>query len=218
MKQKSGVVKGYQELNVPFTYLRNERHSKNLVVFLPGTGYTVQSPLFHYAKELFIQRDFDVLQVNYQYKDKAYAEFTVKERIESITFDVNKVMDEALINAHYENYYVMGKSIGTIAMSSLLSRAEFIEAKAIWLTPLLQQDEVFSAIAAIGHKSLCFIGDQDDCYIHERYDVLKTNPNVISRLIPNVNHSLEYGDFTVDSIDVLKSVIVDIQKFVLQNG
>ena len=153
MKQESGVVKGYQELNVPFTFLRNEHHSKSLVVFLPGTGYTVQSPLFHYAKELFIQRDFDVLQVNYQYKDKVYAEFTVEERIESIIFDVNKVLDEALMNAPYENYYVMGKSIGTIAMSSLLSRTEFIEAKAIWLTPLLQLDEVFLAIAACGYFS-----------------------------------------------------------------
>jgi hypothetical protein len=218
LKVESGVVKGYQELNVPFTFLRNECHSKSLVVFLPGTGYTVQSPLFHYAKELFIQRDFDVLQVNYQYKDKTYAEFTVEEKIESIIFDVNKVINETLKTAQYENYYVMGKSIGTIAMSSVLSRAEFIKAKAIWLTPLLQRDEVFSALAAISHKSLCIIGDQDDFYINERYDVVKTNPHVISRLIPNVNHSLEYEDFKVESIDVMKSVIVDIEKFVLQNG
>lgn len=168
MKVESGVVKGYQELNVPFTFLRNVCHSKSLVVLLPGTGYTVQSPLFHYAKELFIQRDFDVLQVNYQYKDKAYAEFTEEEKIESIIFDVNKVMDEALKNASYEKNYLMGKSIGTIAMSSVLSRAEFIKAKAIWLTPLLQRDEVFSALAAISHKSLCIIGDQDECYINER--------------------------------------------------
>ena len=214
-----GVVKGYKELNIPFTYVRNERYSKNLVVFLPGTGYTVQSPLFHYAKELFIQRDFDVLQVNYQYKDKAYADFTVEDKIEAILFDVNKVMDRVLNTApHYENYYIMGKSMGTIAMKSVLDRAEFIEAKAIWLTPLLQLDEVFAAIATTGHKGLCFIGDQDDCYIKERYNVLKTNPNIVSRLIPNVNHSLEYDDFTVESIDVMKSVIVDIQKFVEQHG
>ena len=61
-------------MNIPYTLLSNQNHSKNLVVFLPGTGYTVQSPLFHYVKDLFSQRDFDVLQINYQYKDKAYTE------------------------------------------------------------------------------------------------------------------------------------------------
>ena len=111
----------------------------------------------------------------------------------------------------------MGKSLGTIAMNSVLNRMEFMEAKAIWLTPLIQLGEVFSAMAASNHKGLCFIGDRDECYINERYDVLKNNPNIISRLIPNVNHSLEYDNYSVESIDVMKSVVVDIQNFVQQN-
>ena len=60
----------------------------------------------------------------------------------------------------YENSFIMGKSLGTIAMNSVLNRMEFMEAKAIWLTPLIQLDEVFSAMAASNHKGLCFIGDQ----------------------------------------------------------
>ncbi len=204
-------------MNIPYTLLSNQNHSKNLVVFLPGTGYTVQSPLFHYVKDLFSQRDFDVLQINYQYKDKSYTEFTKEEIIEAIKFDVNTVIDEVLKNDSYENSFIMGKSLGTIAMNSVLNRMEFMEAKAIWLTPLIQLDEVFSAMAASNHNGLCFIGDGDECYIKERYDVLKNNPNIVSRLIPNVNHSLEYDNYSVESIDVMKSVVVDIQNFVQQN-
>ncbi|EPD51485.1 hypothetical protein HMPREF1210_02083 [Paenisporosarcina sp. HGH0030] len=217
MKNSSSIVKGYKEMNIPYTLLSNQNHSKNLVVFLPGTGYTVQSPLFHYVKDLFSQRDFDVLQINYQYKDKSYTEFTKEEIIEAIKFDVNTVIDEVLKNDSYENSFIMGKSLGTIAMNSVLNRMEFMEAKAIWLTPLIQLDEVFSAMAASNHNGLCFIGDGDECYIKERYDVLKNNPNIVSRLIPNVNHSLEYDNYSVESIDVMKSVVVDIQNFVQQN-
>ena len=59
-------VMGYKQMSVPYTVLKIEEDSKNVAIFLPGKGYTVKSPAFHYATELFLNKSFDVLQVNYQ--------------------------------------------------------------------------------------------------------------------------------------------------------
>ena len=58
-----------------------------------------------------------------------------------------------------------------------------------------------------------FHRDNDHCYIEERVNQLANNPKIVARVIPNVDHSLEYENNTVESIEVLKSVIDDIKNF-----
>lgn len=60
--------------------------------------------------------------------------------------DVKTVLDEVLPNKTYENYCLIGKSLGTIAMSYELNRECFKNTKAIWLTPLIQREDVLSAM------------------------------------------------------------------------
>ncbi len=210
-----GIVVGYRKMQVPFSLVSEEENSKNLVVFLPGVAYTVQSPAFHYAQEIFLDNSFDVLQVNYRYNDKSYDEFSTEELSEAIKHDVRTVLDKVLTNTSYEKFYFVGKSLGTIAMSSELNRDIFKEAHAIWLTPLLQRDDVFATMVNSENRGLCIIGDNDRCYVEERFNQLKDKPNLVAKLLPNVNHSLEYDHNMVESIDVLKSLIYDIQEFVV---
>lgn len=209
----SDNVTGYREMNVPFNLISIEENTKNLAIFLPGAGYTTQRPLFHYSESIFINKNFDVLQVNYQYNDKIYDEFSMEDLSEAIKFDVKTVFDKALKDTSYENFYIIGKSLGTIAMSSELKRDIFKEAKAVWLTPLLHRDDVFEVMISSENDGLSFIGDNDRCYIEERYNQILKNPRIVSRLFPNVNHGMEYETNTLGSIDVLKSVINDISKF-----
>ncbi|WP_313805403.1 alpha/beta hydrolase [Cytobacillus sp.] len=207
------TVKGYKELAIPFSILSRGEDSKDLAIILPGVGYTVKAPLLHYASELFLRKSYDVLQVNYQYKNKVYDNFTFEEITEAMKWDVKTVFDDVLTNKTYENFYLIGKSLGTIAMSYELKRECFKNAKAIWLTPLMQRDDVLSAMVRSKNKSLCIIGDKDPCYIEERYSKVIENPNITSKLIPKVNHSLEYDEDVVESIDVLKMVISEIEQF-----
>jgi hypothetical protein len=65
------------------------------------------------------------------------------------------------------------------------------------------------------NRGLCIIGDNDRCYVEERFDQLKNKPNLVAKLLPNVNHSLEYDHNMVESIDILKEIINDIQEFVV---
>lgn len=210
-----GSVVGYKEMQVPFTLISEVKDSKNLVVFLPGAAYTVQSPAFHYSQEIFFQKGFHVLQVNYRYNDKAYDDFTLEERSEAIKYDVKTVLDEVLKDSSYENFYFVAKSIGTIAMSSLVELNIFKEAQIIWLTPLLQRDDVFEAMVNSENRGLCIIGDNDRCYIKERFEQLNDKSTIVAKLLPNVNHSLEYSHNIIESIDVLKDVMNDIQEFIV---
>jgi hypothetical protein len=213
LKLNAASIKGYKEMNIPFTLVSKEEKSKNLAIILPGKGYTIQGPLLHYSIGVMLNKEFDVLQVNYQYNNKAYDAFSNEEISEAIKYDVKTVVDNALQDTLYENFYLIGKSLGTIAMSSELRREVFRDAKAVWLTPLLQRDDVFDAMVKSKNRGLCIIGDKDPFYIEERYKNLTNNPNIDSKLIPNVDHSLEYDNNVVGSIDVLRSVINDIEQF-----
>ena len=124
---------------------------------------------------------------------------------EAIKNDVGLVIDKVLDDKSYENFYLIGKSLGTIAMTSELKRNIFKEAKAVWLTPLIQRDDVFETMVKSKHNSLCFIGDNDQHYNSERYEQLVKNKNIVSKLFPNVNHGLQYENDPVNSIDVLKN-------------
>ena len=213
VQKKADSIKGYKEMNVPFTEISKVEGSKKLAILLPGLGYTVQSPLLHYSMGVMLNKGFDVLQVNYQYNNKAYDAFSNEEIREAVKFDVKTVITHFLDDKEYEDYYFIGKSFGTIAMSSELNRDIFSDAKAIWLTPLLHNDDVFNAMVNSKHRGLCFIGDNDQFYIEERYKEVTNNENITSRLIPDVDHSLEYDSNVDASIDVLRQVIYEIEQF-----
>ena len=212
-KVSTESVSGYKEMEIPYTLLSNNESSNSLVIMLPGAGYSAQAPLFHYSTGVFLNKSFDVLQVNYSYNDKFYDDFSMDEISEAIKNDVGLVIDKVLDDKSYENFYLIGKSLGTIAMTSELKRNIFKEAKAVWLTPLIQRDDVFEAMVKSKHNSLCFIGDNDQHYNSERYEQLVKNKNIVSKLFPNVNHGLQYENDPVNSIDVLKNVIKEISEF-----
>ncbi|MEX3625403.1 alpha/beta hydrolase [Viridibacillus arvi] len=203
---------GYKEIEIPFTLLSNNEDSNNLAILLPGAGYTVQAPLLYYSTGVFLNKSFDVLQVNYSYNDKSYDNFSMDEIGEAIKHDVHVVIDKVLDDKSYEYFYLIGKSLGTIAMASELKRDAFKDAKAVWLTPLLQRDDVFETMLKSINRGLCFIGDNDRHYNEERFEQLVNNTNIVSRLFPNVNHSLQNERDPVNSIDVLKTVVKEINE------
>ena len=208
-KQK---ISGYKKMEVPFMLLSQAEHSKRLAIILPGAGYTAQAPLLHYSTEVFLNRSFDVLEINYQYNNEAYEDFTMEELSLAIQYDVKTVLDQVLENNNYENFYIVGKSLGTIAMVSEMDRKIFEDAKWVWLTPLIHRDDILEAMIR-SKNGLSFIGDQDRCYTVERYNRLNHNPSITCRLIPGVGHSLEFEGDIGKSLDILKDVITEIETF-----
>ena len=136
------------------------------------------------------------------------------EQMAQISEDVNAVIDQVINNTHsYQNYTLIGKSIGTIALSSLIHREEFTNANVFWLTPLLQLDIVFDKMLRSPQRGLIVIGEEDPCYIKSKFEQLDNQEKLASILIPGTDHSLNYADKPIESIDVLKRVIAAINEF-----
>ncbi|TDL34275.1 alpha/beta hydrolase [Jeotgalibacillus sp. S-D1] len=213
MKFTADCITGYHNLSVPYSLISNGETSSKLAIIFPGQGYTVQGPLLHYSTGIFLSQSYDVLHVNYQYNHNAYKSFTMEELSEAIKHDCETVIEKTIAAKSYEQYCLIGKSLGTIAMSAEIKRQEFIDAKTIWLTPLLQRDDVFDAMVTSKQKGLCFIGDNDRCYIKDRYSRIKDNPSIASRLFHNANHSLEIEQSVGESINILKTIMKTIEEF-----
>lgn len=214
MKIMADWVQGYKDRKISYTLLsKAESNISGLAIIFPGQGYTAQAPLLYYSMGIYLNQNYDVLQVNYQYNDHFYREFSFDEMAQAIRTDVGAVIDRVLQNASYDDYILIGKSIGTIALGFEVQRDLFQKAKVIWFTPLLGRDFVWNAMMHSKQRSLCFIGDNDSCYIEERFERLRANPNLLLRLIPGVNHGLEYETDLFASMDVLKQVMKEVEAF-----
>lgn len=209
MKLVKGFIEGYKGYAVQYLLIRQEEASGCLAVMLPGAGYTTQAPLFHYATDIYLQKGCDVLNVNYRYNDN----FSMEELSEAICFDVAKIIDQVVTESSYEKFCLIGKSFGTIALASELQRPLFRDATAIWLTPLIKRPDVFEAMQNLPNRALSFIGDEDPGYIAERWNQLETNPQIALRLVPGTEHSLEIPGKTLASIDIMKDIMAEIEKF-----
>jgi hypothetical protein len=195
--------------SIPFRLIEQKGETNRLVIILPGAGYTTQAPLLHFTTGLFFSKGFDVLHINYSFNRQEQSELSE----EAFTRDVQLAIDNAIKNKEYSHYYVVAKSIGTIALSYLLNNPMFKHAKVVWLTPLLQRDDVFHAMLNSDNKGLCIIGDKDRCFVEERFESLKNNDNLLLKVVTGGNHSLELDEEPIQSIEVLKGVISDMNEF-----
>lgn len=197
-------------ISIPFRLIEQKEETNNLVIVLPGAGYTTQAPLLHFTTGLFYNKGFDVLHINYSFSRQ---EMTVLNEGD-FARDVLLAIDNAIKDKIYSNFYVVAKSIGTKALSYLLDNTMLKDAKVVWLTPLLQNDVVFNAMVNGVNKGLCIFGEKDSfCFIEERFEKLKNNRNLILKVIVGGNHSLELDKDPIKSIEILKSVISDIDEF-----
>jgi hypothetical protein len=195
--------------SIPFRLIEQKEETNNLVIVLPGAGYTTQAPLLHFTTGLFYNKGFDVLNINYTFSNQEMSALNERD----FGRDVQHAIDNAIKDKKYSNYCVVAKSIGTKALSYLLDSVMLQHAKIVWLTPLLQNDDVFNAMVNSENKGLCIIGDKDSCFIVERFEKLKNNQNLIFKVVVGGNHRLELNGEPIKSIEVLKDIISDIDEF-----
>ncbi|OCA87938.1 hypothetical protein A8F94_08915 [Bacillus sp. FJAT-27225] len=202
----SSVSRGKE---IAYTLFKQDGAAVGLAIVLPGLGYTAQAPLLHFATGIYFDAGYDVLQVNYKYsRDEMKALSGVE-----FSGDVRAVLDYVLSESTYTEFSIIGKSIGTIALSYLLKDDRFKSARAIWLTPLLDSDHVFDVMSSSGHDGLVVIGDEDPIFIEERFSELQKLPHLNCHLIEGTEHSLQLKGDAIGSIDVLKDVMKLVDGF-----
>lgn len=198
---------------INYSLVLNQDQTRKLAIFLPGIGYTAKSPLFHYTERLLAEQEYDILRINYDYTNPLYDEYTMGEIDEAVKHDVKQVIDQVLKGSLYEKFFLVAKSLGTIALANELERKKFKGAKTVWLTPLIKHEDVFQAMQQHPNPALSFIGDKDHYYDRGRMEELQANKELDSHVLKDVNHGMDFIGDPLKSIDVLKDVITDIHAF-----
>ncbi len=195
---------------IPFRLIEQKENTNKLVIVLPGAGYSTQAPLLHFTTGAFYNKGFDVLHINYSFSREELSSLYERD----FAKHVQLAIDSAINDKKYSNYYIVAKSIGTKALSYLSDHTMFKEAKLIWLTPLLQNDAVYNAMVKSKQKGLCIFGGEDHfSFIVERFEKLKGNHHLTLKVVDGGNHSLELDENPIKSIEILKSIISDINEF-----
>ncbi|MBV7506647.1 hypothetical protein KW850_15390 [Bacillus sp. sid0103] len=213
---KEGQVVRNEYSTIPYTWIHNEKGNKSICIMLPGLGYTTQRPLFHYATNICLNHQIDILHVNYQFaKNEHFTRLSKEEQERWMYEDVKDVVEESLTGTNYEQCFLLSKSIGTIPMALEWTLENFIQNPfGIWLTPLLKEDNVYETLLKTKLPSLCIIGDQDHHFINERVTALKKNEHISTVIIPGADHSLEIQGGVSASIEVVKIIVDSFQDFI----
>ncbi|MED4205710.1 alpha/beta family hydrolase [Neobacillus mesonae] len=212
----NGQIERNEYSSIPYTWIRGEQPNKSISIMLPGLGYTTQRPLFHYATNLCVNHNIDILHINYQYsQNEHFKKLSEPEQDQWMYDDVMAIAHEVLKEQEYKQCFLLSKSLGTIPMAKeWTDRSLENTMSGIWLTPLLKDNNVYQAILNTELPSLVVIGDKDSHFIEERVATLKHNQLVSIVVIPNADHSLEIkGDITA-TMDAIKEVTLKIQEFI----
>lgn len=213
MKTINRTIQGDKGQAINYSLVLNQDQTRKLAIFLPGIGYTAKSPLFHYTERLLAEQEYDILRINYDYTKPLYDQYTMAEIDEAVKRDVKQVIDQVLKGSIYEKFFLVAKSLGTIALASELERKKFKGAKTVWLTPLIKHEDVFKAMKECPNPALSFIGDKDHYYDRNRMEELQDNSRLDSHVLNEVNHGMDFIGDPLKSIDILKDVITDIRDF-----
>lgn len=199
-------------MKVSYTYLEHKKPSTKLAFIFPGLGYTTQAPLLYYCTSLLVKNGYDVVHVNYDYQTAPFPSFSEEEKQSCMKYNAETIMD-VFHSKKYSETLLVGKSIGTLSIC--LSLEHFSPNKIIWLTPLINRDDVYEKMLNSHIPSLTIIGDQDPCYIDEKWELYKDAHQVL--LVRGANHSLDIGVNPFESIKILEDVMSVINEFLEEN-
>lgn len=188
-------------------YYASDPRSDKLMILLPGKGYTIHSPLFHYIKPMGIQYGFDVLSINYAIHITPVDNWMT--RISDIHADTQKTVDHAL--AHdYQTVCIVGKSLGTPIAAMIANQLDTPNKSVLMLTPIQAAMSMLDQIRTLG-----IIGTSDPAYDPDMIVETDTQSWLV---LDDLNHSLEYKNNRDKSLDILKQILSTCESFIKESA
>ena len=220
LEEKSLAIVGYQNQSVANTFFHQNNKTDRLAIVLPGAGYSARMPLLYYTVNLFLDHGADVLTVDYEYRSVAARNNPNFQQ--KLTADVIAAAQCALQQRHYRQVVLIGKSVGTRAMSWMLSSnkhpfANVLDLRTVWLTPIWSDPQIFQSMLDWNGKSLHIIGTADrHYYTHEcEQQIAQSNKTVIA--IQNADHSLDVDGDVKSSLDAIHTAVEAISDFAFES-
>jgi hypothetical protein len=188
-------------------YYASDPRSDKLMILLPGKGYTVNSPLFHYIKPIGIKYGFDVLSINYAIHLMPVDNWIM--RIPDIHADTQKTLEQVL-DHDYQTVCIVGKSLGTPLAASIANQLTAPNKSVLMLTPIQAAVSMVNNVRTLG-----IIGTADPAY--DANMILETDTQSWM-VLEGLNHSLEYRNDRDKSLDILKEILSTCETFIKESA
>lgn len=197
------------------TFFRQEGSAHRLGIVFPGYAYTCAMPVLYYPTQWLLEQGADVLWAETSYsRQPTYMTLSEPERLHWIGEDAEGAVRAGLAAGTYDEVLIIGKSIGTLALSWLvqnepaLTRAAFI-----WLTPLMNHPYLQSSVAHFCPRSLFVVGSADSLYNAADLARLTTACRGSSLVIPDADHSLEIAGDLSASLRAMDTLLNELSSF-----
>ena len=172
--------------------LQHEGDPSRCVVLLPGARYNSQAPLLWYSREAAHAAGWSVLELDERAPEEG-------DQFEWMRGRARAALDE--VSA--ERVVVLGKSLGSAA-------APMVSGPAVWLTPLLDRDEIAAALASTAAPTLLVGSPADPTWGDGR---VPDNPALEVLELEGLDHSLQVSGDPLASLDVLRRVTERVDAF-----
>jgi hypothetical protein len=206
-------IAGHRSQPVANTFFRQEKTDR-IAIVLPGVGYVCQMPLLYYATQVALALSMDVLWVEYNYiRIAAYRALSDAEQKQWLFDDVTAACRAALDGRSYSEVALIGKSLGTVAMSHLMgSGTHLARSRDIWLTPVLRNKLVRTRLKE-RRNALVVLGTADPYYDRDYLAEIRTAGSHAVITVEGADHSMEIPEDVLKSLGVLDTVTRAIQDF-----
>jgi hypothetical protein len=201
---------------VPNSFTTAAEPGKHLAVCLPGRGSRATMPVLYYPMRLLAERGADILTVDYTYDlEPEFQRLSDAEADARIEWDVRAVLNPALSQHRYPEITLVGKSLGTVAMTLILpDDARLATARAVWLTPLVHNDAFFARMLRCRQRGIAVIGTADLYYeaCRTRHDRLGEQGLRVVEL-PGADHMLETKGDVHGTVSLQAKVLQELGRF-----
>ena len=209
-------IAGHRSKPVPNTFFRQDSGASHLAVVFPGYSYRCSQPLLWYPTRVLLSSGADVLWVEYPYDQQP--EFgnsdgnLQREWLDDDSAAAVRVAEEV---RPFRRITLVGKSLGTLAMGHmLLSGSTTKETRTVWMTPVLTDPDLRKAMEGAQCPSLVIIGSADHYYDRSFVERLRGKASAEVLVVEGGDHILETKDGTIRSIEILKTVVESVSRFV----
>ena len=198
---------------IPNRFYRQKGQASRLGVIFPGMRYTCDMPLLHTTTDLLLQHGADVLQLHTDYTGPAFQSASGREQLERLAGDALAGVRVGRKQRNYTDLLLAGKSIGTLAMASLLAKGGESHAAAIWITPLLHQPDLVETARKHPAPALFLASTSDQTYDPQAMRSILEAGVAKALILEGANHSLEIPGDALRSAELLKQVAQTIDQF-----
>ncbi len=190
---RSLLIIGFNQQPLDNQFWPSDSSVGTLAILLAGLNYNMDMPLMFFARRLLLWRGVDVLNLNPNTRSTAFQGTNEADQLTWLEADMRAGIHAGLAQSNYQQLILAGKSIGSLAIATVVEYAQSLLPTAlVWLTPLLRYEAVFQAALKASGPQVHICGGADSTYKPDRLQqILAAKPNASAFVAEGANHILE---------------------------